>query len=248
MDDTPPPSIRQFVDDYRRVRLAEGYASPDPRFVHQLPFRDATGRNAGIWRTRALHYLAIRAGLALLAGARRVLDLGAGNGWLSRRLARSHRMTALDVDAGPTGLGALLDDRVARVCADLEALPLRDGTFDVVIAAAALHYSTRLPTVLGEAARVLRRGGVLILADSPVYRDERSRDRAWDRTLSYYQSAGYPHLARRYRGLTRTELEGNPSFHFVTMIPGLGHWKTELAGLLGRERGARLPVLFGWKR
>jgi hypothetical protein len=88
----------------------------------------------------------------------------------------------------------------------------------------------------------------LILADSPVYSDAESRDRAWQRTLAYYDSSGYPDLARRYRGLTRLELAENQSFRFVTISPGVGSWKAALDHLRGRDRGARLPVLFGWKR
>jgi ubiquinone/menaquinone biosynthesis C-methylase UbiE len=247
MTDAPIPSIRRFVAEYRRVRLAEGFASADPRFAQRLPFRDATGRNASAWRIRALHYLLIRAGLALLPGVDRILDVGTGNGWLARRLAGSYRVTALDVDASDTGLAGLTDGRVSRVCGDLEALPLRDGSFDVVIAAATVHYSTRLAAALGEAARVLRRGGVLILADSPVYPDSEARDQAWIRTLSYYQSAGCPDLARRYRGLTRAELEQEKLFRFVTVSPELGRWKHALARLRGRRPAARLPVIFGWK-
>jgi len=134
-----PPSLRRFVDDYRRVRIAEGQASSDPAQVCALPFRDLTGRNAAAWRTRAFHYLVVRLGLSLIPGVSRVLDLGAGNGWLARRLAGSFRVTALDADAGETGLGALRDGRVMRLAGDLEALPLRARSFDAVVAAASLH-------------------------------------------------------------------------------------------------------------
>jgi ubiquinone/menaquinone biosynthesis C-methylase UbiE len=245
--DSPPSSIRQFVAEYRRVRLAEGFASADPRFVHQLPFRDATGRNAATWRIRAFHYLVIRAGLALLPRAERVLDVGAGNGWLSRRLAGSYRVTALDVDATDTGLGGLVDARIKRVCGDLESLPVRDSSFDVVIAAATIHYATRLPVALSEVARVLRPGGVFILADSPIYPDAEARDSAWQRTLAHYRAAGYPDLAHRYRGLTRAELEENGAFRFMTVSPGFAGFRAALGHLVGQRR-ARLPVLFGWKK
>jgi SAM-dependent methyltransferase len=245
-------SVRQFVTDYRRVRLTEGFVSTDPEFAQQLPFRDATGRNTATWRVRARHYLIMRAVLSLMPGVRRVLDLGAGNGWLSRRLSGRYRVTSLDLDAGETGLAALKDPRVGRICGDLEALPVRDGAFDVVIAAASMHYSTHHERVLAETARVLRRGGLFILADSPVYADAASRDRAWQRTLSHYQRAGYPELARRYQGLTAAELADNPWFRFATVSPGVGSWKAALEHLAGRfwgrARGARLPVLLGWKR
>ena len=80
-----------------------------------------TGRNAVAWRTRALHYVIVRLGLSLVPGVSRVLDLGAGNGWLARRLAGSFRVTALDADAGDTGLGALRDPRIARLAGTMAA-------------------------------------------------------------------------------------------------------------------------------
>jgi SAM-dependent methyltransferase len=247
--DDPPGSIRQFVEDYRKLRIAEGFASTDPRFARALPFRDVTGRNARFWRVRAFHYGVIRAVLALLPSSRRVLDLGAGNGWLARRLAAGGReVTALDADASDTGLGGLDDARVRRVRAELEALPLADGSFDVVVAAAALHYAVDLPRALAEIARVLRPAGVFVLADSPLYADALSRHRAWQRTRGHYDRAAVPHLARRYRGLTRAELDGAGLFHFVTLAPGASPVRRALDRLRGRDPGARLPVLAGWKR
>ena len=235
-------SVSAFVDDYRRLRLREGFACPDPAFARQLPFRDITGRNRAIWRTRALHYGLIRACLRLLPDAHRVLDLGAGNGWLARRLAGAHQVTAVDVDATDTGLGGLDDARVFRARAELEALPLDDGRFDVVIAAAALHYAIDLNAALAEIARVLRPAGMFILADSPVYADQIQRHRAWQRTCRYYAEAGTPDLASRYRGLTRGELDGCGRFRFTTLSPGLPSWRA-----LFRRESVRLPLLLGRK-
>jgi len=250
--DQPPSSLRNFADDYRRVRLAEGQASTDPEFVRHLPFRDITGRNAAAWRTRAFHYLAIRLGLSLMRaltpGGVRVLDLGAGNGWMARRLAGSFRVTALDADGGALGLGALADGRVARVVGDLEALPLRAGSFDTVIAAAALHYAVDLDAALAESARVLRPGGLLIVADSPLYEDDAARQTAWQRTRAHYASFGAAHLAGRYRGLTRAELDRPGLFRFVTVLPGLTSWRARLGAWRRAGGGVRLPVLFGWRR
>jgi SAM-dependent methyltransferase len=248
--------LRQFVDDYRRVRVAEGYATTDPEYVRQLPFRDVTGRNAASWRIRALHYLIVRAGLRLIPGIERVLDLGAGNGWLARRLAPSFRVTALDVDGGDTGLGALRDDRVGRVVGDLEALPVRSGSFDAVIAAAAMHYAVDVGGALAEAARVLRPGGLLIVADSPIYDDAAAREDAGRRTQAHYAGFGAAHLAGRYRGLTRAELDAPGLFRFVTVSPGVMSWRAAvqrglrqgLRGVLRPGAEPRLPVLFGWRR
>jgi SAM-dependent methyltransferase len=244
----PTEPVSRFVEDYRRVRLEEGFASTDPAFARRLPFHDTTGRNAAAWRVRALHYLVIRAGLTLVPGVRRVLDVGAGNGWLARRLAGSFAVTALDVDGGDTGLRAIDDRRIARVRGDLQTLPVRAGSFDAVVAAAALHYAVDQAAALGEMARVLRRRGVIVIADSPVYADAAARDAAWRRTGDYYAGLGAAHLAQRYRGLVRAELADTGLFRWVTVAPGLPSIAAALARLRGRDPGARLPVLFGLKR
>jgi SAM-dependent methyltransferase len=248
MSSERPADLRRFVEDYRRVRLADGFASTDPEYARQLPFRDVTGRNPGAWRLRALHYLGIRIALAATPGIERVLDVGAGNGWLARRLAASFRVAALDVDAGDTGLGALDDARVARVRGELEALPIATGRFDAAIAAASLHYALDLPRALAELARVLRPGGLLLIADSPVYPDAAAREAAWQRTREHYAAAGAAHLAARYHGLTRAELDGCGLFRFAALGPGLTSWRAIFEALPGRARGVRLPLLVGRRR
>src|SRR3954468_14026039 len=95
-------TVREFVESYRRLRLAEGVASADPRSARQLPFRDLTGRNRGIWRIRAVHYALIRGCLALLPRSERVLDLGSGNGWPARRPGRAHPGHRADLGAHHT--------------------------------------------------------------------------------------------------------------------------------------------------
>jgi SAM-dependent methyltransferase len=52
----------------------------------------------------------------------------------------------------------------------MDALPLDASSFDLVVAAASLHYVPDLARVLVELRRVTRRGGVLLVVDSPVYR------------------------------------------------------------------------------
>jgi len=121
-----------------------------------------------------------------------------------------------------------------------EHIPLRGGVVDAVVVGQAFHWFDA-DRALAEIARVLRPGGAFILADSPVYADTLARHRAWQRTQRYYAQSGTPELASRYRGLTRTELDGCAQFRFVTLSPGFASWRA----LLGRGEGARLPVLLG---
>src|ERR1700742_2585160 len=92
---------RQFLKDYARIRRAEGRGSSDPEYFRALPYRDLTGKNAGQWEIRARTYRhfenLILPSIEKEAGRPLdILDLGAGNGWMSYRLSlRDHRPVAL---------------------------------------------------------------------------------------------------------------------------------------------------------
>jgi SAM-dependent methyltransferase len=109
-----------------------------------------------------------------------LLDFGAGNGWLSYRVAvEGHHAIALDIrNDAVDGLGAATPlRRRARsmecVVAPFEAVPLENGSVDIALFNASLHYATDLTAVLREATRVTRSGGLIAILDSPFYGRER---------------------------------------------------------------------------
>jgi SAM-dependent methyltransferase len=51
----------------------------------------------------------------------------------------------------------------------MERLPFVDQQFDVVVAAASLHYARSVTRAVREAARVLAPGGAIMLVDTPLY-------------------------------------------------------------------------------
>jgi ubiquinone/menaquinone biosynthesis C-methylase UbiE len=105
-------------------------------------------------------------------GSLRVLDLGAGNGWLAHRASLvGAEALALDTrDDCVDGLGAApRESPIARVVASFEAIPLRDASFDVVVFNASLHYAEDLGRALREARRVVRPRGRIVVLDSPFY-------------------------------------------------------------------------------
>jgi SAM-dependent methyltransferase len=87
----------------------------------------------------------------------------------------------------------------------MRRLPLRDSTVDAAFFSASIHY-VPLAEAVGEAARVLRHGGLLLVVDSPIYADDGSRARASGRSAAYYASAGYPELAAGYHPASIDEL------------------------------------------
>ena len=95
--------FRKFIAEYELIRAAEGRGSAQPEYYLNLPFKDMSGRNGDQWAIRARTLRAMQrsivAPLARRAGcALRILDLGAGNGWLSYRLAlQGHFPIAVDL-------------------------------------------------------------------------------------------------------------------------------------------------------
>jgi len=169
---------RRFLDEYSRIRRAEGRGSDDPEYFRALPYRDLTGKNSRQWSIRARtwrHFEDVV--LPEIEGETRrplhILDLGAGNGWMSYRLAlREHKPVALDIFSdGSDGLGSTrhYPRRFPCIEAEFDDLPFRDGAFDLAIYNSSIHYSTDYRRTLGEARRCLRRAGRVVIMDSPVY-------------------------------------------------------------------------------
>jgi ubiquinone/menaquinone biosynthesis C-methylase UbiE len=174
---------RRFVDDYLRIRRAEGRGSNDPAYYWELPYRDLTGRLSAQWemRGRTYRYFERNVLSRMEREASRpldLLDLGAGTGWMSYRLAlRGHHPVAMDLlNDDWDGLGAArhfftkLPREFARMQAEFDQLPFSSGRFDAVIYNASIHYSSDYSKTLAEARRVLRPSGRIVVLDSPVYK------------------------------------------------------------------------------
>ena len=176
-------ALQRFAEDYAVHRQAEGrgYAGEE---LFALPYVE-TGPLVGQWAVRARSFETFVTHLirpmAVIAGRPlQVLDLGAGNGWLSYRIALDgHFTTALDIREDEVdGLGAgrpflqRANARMRIAVAGFEDIPAADASFDIAVFNASLHYATDLATVLAEAARVVRPGGRLAILDSPFYRRE----------------------------------------------------------------------------
>ena len=70
----------------------------------------------------------------------------------------------------------------------------------------------------------------------------------WERTRDHYRAAGAGHLASRYRGLIREELEGHGGFRFVELGLPQASPRAWIGRFRGRPLGARFPLLVSWKR
>jgi ubiquinone/menaquinone biosynthesis C-methylase UbiE len=197
--------FHRFIRDYEMVRAREGRGSSSDEYYLALPFADLPGDQGWQWniRSRTYRYL-IQKVLPQIENQNPsgcdVLDIGAGNCWLSYRLARrGHRPVAVDLLDNPTdGLGAgrhyfsHIERRFVRVQAEMDNLPFASGQFDVAIFNASLHYSADYEQTMKEVARCLRRPGYLVIADSPFYNSEAAGQRMLEEKRStFLQKFGF---------------------------------------------------------
>ncbi len=97
-----------------------------------------------------------------------VLDIASGDGVLAELLSpHAKRYACVDTS---TRVVAAAGERLRRFPnvevreGDMHALPFEDGSFDLVVLMHALTYSAKPAQAVAEAARVLRRGGRLLLS------------------------------------------------------------------------------------
>ena len=109
--------------------------------------------------------------LANLVAGERVLDLGSGSGMdvFAAAAAVGPHGAVVGVDITPEQLDKARrlsrDEHVTFVRAPIDDLPFDDGSFDAVISNGVVNLASDKPAVFAEAARVLRPGGRLALAD-----------------------------------------------------------------------------------
>jgi arsenite methyltransferase len=119
-------------------------------------------------------------GIGNLIAGQSVLDLGSGPGLDSllaaRKVGPTGKVVGVDmceemISKARYNTGLLGLNNVEFLHAEIEKLPLPDGSVDVVISNGVFNLCTNKPAVLAEAFRVLRPGGWLQMADILLHDD-----------------------------------------------------------------------------
>jgi SAM-dependent methyltransferase len=135
-------------------------------------------------------YPPIARGMAIPPEARRLLEVGAGDGRLTVALARTYpdleEIVSTDIAAdmakriGRRAEGLGLADRIRPDAQDVQALTYPDSSFDAVVSLFSMHHWRRPAAALRELDRVLKPGGLMAVVDGcgrpsigQLYRDIR---------------------------------------------------------------------------
>jgi ubiquinone/menaquinone biosynthesis C-methylase UbiE len=105
--------------------------------------------------------------LASLAG-QTVLEVGCGRGYLARRMAQTHQVTASDIIVSPALEAAL--PQVTFVAANIESLPFGNGEFDTVVCTHTLEHVQHLELAVRELRRVTRRRLIIVVPRQRPYK------------------------------------------------------------------------------
>jgi malonyl-CoA O-methyltransferase len=135
---------------------------------HTLPTRDAYDRLAASYPPRPHNPLMRAEQKAMLEHwppvvGRRALDLACGTGRYAGLLVQSGASEVFMVDFSAAMLRQISVG--ARVRANMMQLPFVGGAFEIVISGLAIGHATELHRWMGETARVLKGGGVLLYSD-----------------------------------------------------------------------------------
>ncbi len=242
----------RFIRDYETIRRFEARGSTDSTYYRTLPYHPTSD-----WHIRAASFNAfVNQVLSPIEKNRdplRILDLGAGNGWLSNRLAcRGHDVAAVDLminDFDGLGCYRFYESTFLSVQAEFDYLPFADKSVDIILYNASLHYSISYEETLRESWRITDVDGKVVILDSPVYRDSSSgSSMVRERQAQFTEQYGFSSDSLKSENFLTynrmIDLGSKLGIHWRHIHPYYGlRWVAR--PWLARLRGSREPAEFG---
>ncbi|HPS59462.1 MAG TPA: metalloregulator ArsR/SmtB family transcription factor [Spirochaetota bacterium] len=182
-------------------RLASGDAFKNDAMNLQNYLAERTERGREYFNSVAPEWKSIRSSMlgdfdlnseicALMPESGIIADLGCGSGELAvRLLVKADRV--IGVDRSPAMLAEarrLLEGKNGMIdlrLGELDHLPVRDGEADSVVISMVLHYLDEQQQAVDEASRILKPGGVLVLAELDSHNNEKMRSVYGHRRLGF---------------------------------------------------------------
>jgi ArsR family transcriptional regulator len=156
-----------------------------------------------------------------------IADLGAGEGLISQLLARrAKKVWCIDNSARMVEVGTALARKngLANLdykLGDIERIPLPEKSVDLAILSQALHHAQHPQVAVGEAYRILRPGGRLLVLDLNEHSFKRARELYADLWLGFTESTLHGFLKKA--GFAEVEVS------LASREPDEPHFETLLA-------------------
>ena len=198
-----PVSVAGIVDAALAASAREPKSAADQRSLQRIIEKrrqkaeqhfnlvaDRLGRNYCPGRS----WEAIGQMLFLLTPRVRIADLGAGDGTLSRLLARqAESVHCVDNSPRMVQVGRALAKKehlrnLTYILGNIEKVPLPNRSIDLALLSQALHHAENPRLALAEAFRILKPGGRLLILDLRAHRFEKARELYADRWLGFKEN------------------------------------------------------------
>lgn len=206
--------LNDFERLYIRLREKEGRVYTDDQ-VAVLPDIEEIHPHYKEWQIRKESSQKLVQYLGKRDHLKDILEIGCGNGWLSRRLASlpGSRIIATDINYVEIQQAATVFGDVPNlhfIYGEAIQGMFGDEKFDVIVFAASLQYFQKLGETVKNALRLLRPQGEIHIIDTHFY-PLSGLSAAKERSALYFQAAGYPEMANWY---FHHSLENLDRFHY----------------------------------
>jgi len=94
---------------------------------------------------------------------KQILEIGCGSGIILSEIDRSNRIFGIDKDLKSLSVAKKLNSDAYFIKADIDALPLAEKSFDVIILAAVIECSSNKEALLRQISTMLKRDGILFI-------------------------------------------------------------------------------------
>lgn len=203
-------TFQSFEQDYLALRQAEHRIYTDDE-LQQLPDVAASHPHHREWIIRKRSADKLITWLTAKARPLKILEVGCGNGWLSKRLSEipGSNVTGSDINYSELQQAAAVFANVPDlyfVYGDIRGNLFKEASFDAVVFAASIQYFPTLQAIIPAARELLKLDGEIHILDSPFYRRQ-ELPAAKNRTQEYFRSIGFEKMADHYFHHSLEELQ-----------------------------------------